>query len=265
MQDEPPYRDDLAVRRDEFLLAACFLTRLPIRPKADAEVRIGALAAASWAFPLIGILVGIIGGVAFAAAAALGVPPLPAALLAVAATVLATGALHEDGLADTLDGFGGGRDRDAKLAIMRDSRNGAYGVLALVFSVSLRAASLAAVAEAGIGAVLAALVAAHVVGRAALPMALRQLDPARPDGLGATAGRPDVLLASAALAVAVVLALLLMGVRPGLAALLCAGAAMAGVAMLARWQIGGYTGDVLGAIEQGGEIVVMLVAASWAQ
>ena len=107
-----------------------------------------------------------------------------------------TGAFHEDGLADTVDGFGGGRDREHKLAIMRDSRHGTFGILALVLSVGLRAAALAAIGDpihAGL-----ALVAAHAASRGALPPLMRLLAPARPDGLGAAAGRPTRAVALAA-------------------------------------------------------------------
>jgi adenosylcobinamide-GDP ribazoletransferase len=212
-------------------------------------------------FPLVGGGVGILGFVAYWIAAALGLPPLAAALLALAATVLATGGLHEDGLADTADGFGGGRDPAEKLAIMRDSRSGAFGALALVFSVGLRAAALAAIADAGL--VLPALVAAHAVGRGALPLVMRRLPPARADGLGAEAGRPGAEVAGAAAAIAVLVAFVCLGFWLGLAAIAFSVLGMALLAMLARRQIGGYTGDVLGAIEQGGEIIMLLAASTW--
>lgn len=164
-------------------------------------------------------------------------------------------------LADTADGLGGGADREAKLAIMRDSRIGSYGVLALVFSVGLRAAALAAIGSSG--RVTAALIAAHAVGRGFLPPVLRALEPARSDGLGAAAGRPEPGMAWSAVAIAVVVALFALDFTPGFTALIAAAAVMALLAGTARRGVGGYTGDILGAIEQGGETVVMLVAASW--
>src|SRR5579864_6859060 len=121
--DEAPIRRAPGDWPDDLLIAAAFLTRMPIPTPA---VLPGRLAQASWAFPLVGVGVGL--------------PTLAAALIAVAGTAALTGALHEDGLADTADGFGGGATPEAKLTIMRDSRNGAYGVLALIFSVALRAA-----------------------------------------------------------------------------------------------------------------------------
>src|SRR5581483_1985388 len=118
--------------RDDLVTASLFLTRLPLArllrapPPASAE----ALTHALRAFPLVGAAIGLIAALVYWVAALFGLAPLPGALLAVGATVLLTGGLHEDGLADCADGFGGGRDRDSKLAIMRDSRIGSYGVLA---------------------------------------------------------------------------------------------------------------------------------------
>ena len=114
--------------------------------------------------------------------------------MSVLTAIALTGALHEDGLADTADGFFGGRDREEKLAILRDSRQGTYGVLALVLSVLLRAAALA-----GIGDVIhagLALIAAHAASRAALPAAMMAIDPGasrwpRGDGRNTSSGRCD--------------------------------------------------------------------------
>ena len=103
----------------------------------------GALARAAWAFPIAGLVVGLIGAIVYALAHRIGLPSWTAAALAVAATLLATGCLHEDGLADTADGFGGGKTREQKLEIMRDSRIGTYGVCALALSLLLRVGALA--------------------------------------------------------------------------------------------------------------------------
>ncbi len=242
---------------DDFIAAAGFLTRLPVAGFATAET--GLLARSMRAFPVVGIVVGLAGWAAFAIAAALGLPATIGALLAVAVTVLTTGALHEDGLADTADGFGGGEDRAGKLAIMRDSRSGAYGVLALVFSVALRAAALAVLTTPRAGA---ALVAAHAVSRAGLPIVMRWLEPARSDGLGASAGQPDDAAVGWCLGIGIVTALVCLGLSSGLVGLLVAAAGIAALAALARRQIGGYTGDVLGAAQQIGEIAMLLTAAA---
>jgi adenosylcobinamide-GDP ribazoletransferase len=261
MEDGSPPESESAERAawgEELRLALGFLTRLPLRLGAPAR---GALAQAAWAFPLVGIAVGLAGGIAYSLAVALHLPALAAALIAVAATVLLTGALHEDGLADMADGLGGGADVETKLAIMRDHHIGSYGVLALVLSVGLRAAALTAIGDGG--RVAAALMAAHALARGGLPVALLALEPARADGLGAAAGRPEAPIAAIAAAIGIGVALLGLGLVAGIGAVIAAGAAMAVLALIARRQIGGYTGDVLGAIEQAGETVVLLGAAAW--
>jgi adenosylcobinamide-GDP ribazoletransferase len=248
--------DALIRWRDDVVASTMFLTRLPVGWLAPTEP--APLSRSMRAFPLVGIIVGLIGWAAFALAGALGLPATLAALLAVLATVLVTGALHEDGLADTADGFGGGGNAERKLAIMRDSRSGAFGVLALIFSVALRSAAIAVLAAtAG-----PALVAAHAVSRATLPVLMRRLDPARSDGLGAGAGQPDDAAVLWCLAIAIIVALVALGFARGVLALVIVAALLGLFAALARRQIGGYTGDVLGAAQQIGEIVMLLSAAA---
>src|SRR5262245_31745400 len=127
-----------------FAAATAFFTRIPA-PMPDG--RAGALAESAWAFPLVGAGIGAIATLAFLTAQLLRFGDWPAAVLAVLAGLALTGALHEDGLADTADGFFGGQDREQRLAIMNDSRHGTFGVLALVSSVLLRAAALAEIGE----------------------------------------------------------------------------------------------------------------------
>jgi adenosylcobinamide-GDP ribazoletransferase len=246
---------------DQFLLATAVLTRLPVVPgERDPVPAEGAVAAASWAFPAVGAGIGMIAAVVLFGTSAFGLGVTSSALLALVAAGLVTGALHEDGLADTADGFGGGRSRDEKLAIMRDSHSGAYGVLALIFSIGLRATALVAIGspiEAGL-----ALIAAHSASRAALPVIMRWLAPARADGLGAMAGTPGPAATLVAMAIGIFVALGMLGPIRGAVALIIMGAAVAVMAVLARRQIGGYTGDVLGATQQIGEIVMLLVAAA---
>jgi adenosylcobinamide-GDP ribazoletransferase len=242
---------------DEFVIATAVLTRLPIGAPLPAD---GAVAASGWAFPLVGGGIGALCAMAFLAAELLGCGNAVAALLAVAAGLAVTGALHEDGLADVADGFGGGADRAAKLAIMRDSRHGTFGIVVLVLSITLRAAALATIGDpihAGL-----VLVAAHAASRGALPLAMRLLRPARSDGLAASAGRPSLAVAIASPVLGAAIALALLGPLAGGVALLLAAAAVALAAVLARHQIGGYTGDVLGFFQQIGEIVMLLAAAA---
>jgi adenosylcobinamide-GDP ribazoletransferase len=240
-------------RLDECAAAFMLLTRLPVAPLCRRAVPPGE---AVWAYPIVGLVVGAIGGAAFWALRDIGARPALCAIWAVAAAVLTTGALHEDGLADTADGLGGGRTRDAKLAIMRDSRIGAFGALALMFSLALRIAAFASLAEPR--AVLAASIAAAVAGRGAMIGVLLALSPARADGLAAPLGamrrRPALIgLGVAALATA------LLG---GLSALTATAIAAAIVGRLASRQIGGYTGDILGAAEQLAECAALTACLS---
>jgi adenosylcobinamide-GDP ribazoletransferase len=235
-----------------------FATRLPLiqtAPVASADI-----ARASWAFPVVGALVGLTSGVVYWVAVRIGLSPAPAAALALTATLAATGCLHEDGLADTADGFGGSGDRARKLEIMRDSRLGTYGACALAMSFLLRWSALASIADPGSATL--ALVAAHGAARATLPAFMRFVPPARRDGLSAAAGRPPPHCVGAAALLGV--AMLGIGLGPAAAAvaLVLLAAASLVMARLAMSQIGGQTGDVLGALEQLGEIVILLTGAA---
>ncbi|HTZ79175.1 MAG TPA: adenosylcobinamide-GDP ribazoletransferase [Stellaceae bacterium] len=246
---------DFSGRVMEARLAIAFLTRLPLA--GDSKPEPGALARAAWAFPLAGVLVGAVGAIVLTAGDRLGLPILASALLVVTATIVVTGALHEDGLADFADGLGGG-DATRSLAIMRDSRIGTFGVLALVLDIGLRAAALAALPDTRFAA--GALISAHALSRGLLPAIMVSLDPARSDGLGVEAGRPSPAVAGIAGAIGLVVALVALHAGRGLVAVLLAALAMAALALLARRRLGGYTGDVLGAAQQVGEIVMLLVA-----
>jgi adenosylcobinamide-GDP ribazoletransferase len=213
-----------------------------------------------WAYPLVGALTGAIGAGSYWLCARAGLPPLLAGLWTLAAGVLVTGALHEDGLADTADGFGGGASVERKLEIMRDSRIGSYGTLALVLSVLLRWAAIAALAAPAL--VGPALIAAGALSRGAMALPVLALPPARSGGLGASlrGAGPIRLLAGPALAALLALALLPIGAA--LAASSLGLAAALALAVLARRQIGGYTGDVLGASAILVECVVLSVLAA---
>ena len=238
------------------LTALGFLTRLPVGQRHGGMP----LAEAAGCFPLAGAAVGAIGALAFWLAGSLGLPPTIAAVVAVGATLLATGALHEDGLADVADGFGGGFGRERKLEIMRDSRLGSYGALALMASFGLRTLALTSLAS--LDLVAAALVAGHAAARAPLPAVMAWSRPARAEGLGAAAGRPSEKQVWLGLGLGAGIALLALGPGVALPALLIAWAAAAFLTAVARRQIGGYTGDVLGAVEQVAETAFLLTLVS---
>ena len=255
-------------------VALALLTRLPMGPPGDAEAP--DIARAGRVMPLAGALIGLVGAAAFWLSGGLGLPPLVSGLVAVAATILFTGAFHEDGLADTADGLGATAERARRLEIMRDSRTGTYGALALILSVGLRAAALAAIAAPGAvaeaasgagtgavaGGVAAALISAHALARALPPAVMAWAPLARSDGLAAGAGRPEPAQAWLALGLGALIALLLLDFGTAVAAMAAAGLAAGALVLLARARIGGYTGDVLGAIEQVGEVAVLLAAAA---
>lgn len=232
----------IRARLDELRVAVMLLTRLPMGHVA----RPVPMGATGWAWPLVGVGVGAAGALVLA----LPVPDLAAAVLAVGAGLLLTGAMHEDGLADVADGFGGGRTRERKLEIMRDSRLGTYGAAALCLALVLRVVLLA-----DLGA--AEVIAAAVASRAALPALQLWVPPARPEGLGARAAEGATGVTVLVAAVIGLAALLPFGV----AALILLGGVQFGLAWLARRQIGGLTGDVLGAAQVAGELAVLLALA----
>jgi adenosylcobinamide-GDP ribazoletransferase len=243
-------------RTEELKASLAFCTRLPLL--GETPLSAGVLARASWAFPVAGLAVGLIGAIVFALAHKSGLPAWPASALAVAATLITTGGLHEDGLADTADGFGGGSTREQKLEIMRDSRTGAYGVCALVLALLLRVSLLASLPNAHL--VVWALIASHAAARATMPALMFLLPPARSDGLSFDAGRPSAQSVAAAAAIGFIALVILLHPMRGLVALICLGIVVAVTAWLSSRQIGGQTGDVVGALEQVSEIAVLLVA-----
>jgi adenosylcobinamide-GDP ribazoletransferase len=233
--------------RLEIGTAVVFLTRLPVRLDTTLP-----LSEAARGFPLAGALIGGIAALALILADFIGLPPAVAALVALGAALAATGALHEDGLADSADGLFATTQRERVLAIMRDSRIGTFGTLALVLAIGLKAGALVAIAD---GA--AALVATHALARTWLPALMLWDEPARSDGLAFDAGRPEAEPVYWAVALGLAIAVLSVGVVGLLAAAVSLGCAL-GVATLARRRLGGYTGDTLGAAEQAAEIGALL-------
>ena len=179
----------LGERVGDLSVALSFATRLPValvsRPDSPP------LARALRVLPLVGALVGAMAAVTYLIAVAFGLESGLAALLAIAASVLVTGALHEDGLADFTDGIGGGATVELRLTIMRDSRIGTFGVLAIFFVLGLRVMALAQLGSLAATLAISALVAAASLSRVAPVLLLDRLPPARRDGLSWQAGRPD--------------------------------------------------------------------------
>jgi adenosylcobinamide-GDP ribazoletransferase len=239
-----------------FLGAIQFLTRVPIRLAAPVEHG----RVVPW-FGFVGVLIGAaVGGVA--AGLTELVPIAVAAACAVAAGLLITGAFHEDGLADIADAFGGGWTVERRLEILKDSRHGTYGVAALTGSIVIRVIGAASIASPA--ALFATFVAAHAVARSAAVVAMKVAPPATDSGLGVSAAtglRPTPTIVG--LTVGVGLAALAVGwwILPfiGVAAV-----GTAAVVVLAVRKIGGIAGDVLGAVEQVVECMVLVVATGLA-
>ncbi len=256
--------ESLPALANEWRLCLRFYTRLDWG--GAPQVGMAGFAEALRALPLAGATIGGIGALALAICRASGLSPLVGATLALAALVLVTGALHEDGLADAVDGFGGGATRARKLEIMQDSRLGAYGALALGLSLLLRVFALAALAERSTLLAAAAMVATGALSRTAGLAPLLSLSPARVGGIGAAMPRPSsrAFGQAAALAALLSLAPALGGAPLGqvLTADLAACIAAILVTRLAERQIGGYTGDVLGAAQQSAEIAALLALSA---
>jgi adenosylcobinamide-GDP ribazoletransferase len=214
------------------------------------------------ALPFAGIVIGLPSALVLAAALALGLGPWLSAILSVATMTVATGALHEDGLADLADGLGGST-RERRLAIMRDSRLGSYGASALILAFALRIGVLATLAERlDTRGTFLAILAAACLSRVAGIAPLAFLPPARTDGLAHSVGQPsrDSFWIAALLALCVTIALGFLGGWPrGGIGLMLAAAGLSGllVTRLAARLLGGQTGDVAGAAQQLAEAAVL--------
>ncbi|UKV14662.1 adenosylcobinamide-GDP ribazoletransferase [Thalassospiraceae bacterium SW-3-3] len=226
----------------DFWRALALLGRIPVFIPCDFGPK--AMARSVWCWPLVGLFMAGIAIIPAYVTEILTGNVMVAAIVATFTLITLTGAMHEDGIADCADGFGGGLDRQRKLDIMRDSRIGTYGVVALVLCLAMRITVLGAAGESS--SMAAILIVMATLSRAAMPIVTYVFDPAREDGLGKGAGRPDIRMVAAGIAVALMLVVIVAG---ALTAFMCLIAMMLGasvVGWIARHQIGGYTGDVLG-------------------
>ncbi|WP_298955074.1 adenosylcobinamide-GDP ribazoletransferase [uncultured Methylobacterium sp.] len=247
-------------------LAAClrFFSRLPVPALPGETDRHAApdFRTAPRMLPVAGALIAVPAALALLGAHGLGLGPFIAATLAVLAATLVTGALHEDGLADVADGFGGGTTPERRIEIMRDSRIGAYGASALMLVYALRIGALATLLDRAGWRTALVLVLAAALSRTAALWPMVHLGPARPGGASHAVGRPGAAAHATAWGLCLVLAL-----AAGLLGLPWLGLALAGgLAWLAAWTlsrlsarlIGGQTGDVVGACQQVAEVGVLL-------
>jgi len=257
-------------------LCFAFFTRLPVTWPED--VPFSRLGPAMWAFPLVGWVVGAISTLVGILSYLLIRDSYTAVIIMLATGLLLTGAMHEDGLADVADGFGGGSDRAAKLTIMKDSRIGTYGVLALMLAVLLKLHGLVlamSLVEFSIIMTLmenqnlyanevdrlipalGLLLGAAPVSRALAVAGMLYLSPAKEDGMGAEAGRVTFRTLFAAILIATLPLFLFISPLFILGGLVAGGLGTALIMVIAHRQIGGYTGDVIGAIQIVAEILFL--------
>jgi adenosylcobinamide-GDP ribazoletransferase len=227
------------------------LTRLPV--PVDHELAAIRAAAAAWTYPIVGATLGAIAATVAGFSLWLGAPTGIAAALALAVLVLLTGAMHEDGLADSADGLGGGRDKDHSLAIMKDSRIGAYGAAALFIGLIARWSGIEALGGSGL---FWSLITVGAVSRLPMVLAMFLMPLARTSGLSAGVGAPPVQSVFAAAAIALAISVFALG-WGGLVVSFFALTAPLPLFWLAHKKINGQTGDVLGGSQQLAEIAAL--------
>ena len=251
-----------------FLLAVQFFTRIPVTGRLAQWVGYSPamLQASAAYFPAVGLLVGGLGALVFGGALAVW-PATVAATLCIIVTVLLTGAFHEDGLADVADGLGGTARRERALEIMKDSRIGAFGAIAVVLALGLKAALLVTLAAEGTAGACAAVIAAHALSRL-MPLGIMRALP-YVGGEGGKAKPMAEAVSLPALGIALLwslpaMALLLgsQGMGSGIAALLAAAAVTTLMGWQFRRRLGGFTGDCLGATQQVAELAIYLALAA---
>lgn len=239
----------------DIAIAIVFFTRLPLPPFDIPGRKLGD---AIWAAPIAGLVVALFGAFAYTLAHAFGMSPNVSAAITLAVLMITTGCLHEDGLADTADAFGGGKTVERKLEIMHDSRLGTYGAAALFMSMLLRWAAIASLP--GGATTVCALIAAHVASRGIFAALVQRTPLARDSGLAASVGAISDVTALTGMITAG-MSLLFLGVGGALAAGLIGAGLVYAFRTLCIRQIGGLTGDTLGAAQQIVEIAILLIAS----
>jgi len=249
-----PNADKKIIRRTDIIEALALLTRLPLPDHAPRG------AAAAWAYPLAGAIIGglamIIGWITIGLGVFL---PFSAGLILVTLIVV-SGGLHEDGLADSADGFWGGTTRERRLDIMKDSRIGSYGVIALVLSLCARWGVIAVMLASGI--TLWALIAVAALSRVPMVFAMITLPHARDRGLSASVGRPEMSAGWIALGIGAGISLIILGFGLTLSLLIAGALAALLMLVLMQLKVGGQTGDTLGATQQICELALLITLVS---
>ncbi|MBV2142869.1 adenosylcobinamide-GDP ribazoletransferase [Falsochrobactrum sp. TDYN1] len=239
-----------------------FLSRLPL-PRDWLDGAGDSLKTSIRAFPLAGAVLGLLAGIVLLLADYLRLPALACSFMTVGTLIAMTGALHEDGLGDTADGFFGAATPERRLEIMKDSRIGTFAALTLIIATGLKATLLAAIMQrAGTGYAILALTGAEAASRAAMLALWHGLPSARPGGLADNLGSPKWETLVCALGIG--LGILAIAIVPAggftalLAALIFTTVLLYGFAKLCMARIGGQTGDTLGAAQQLGVLAILL-------
>ena len=240
--------------------AARILTRLPITSSDDADNDAPLNASCYWAFPLIGIAVAGLAALPMLILYFTDLPPLVLSAILLAGAALITGGLHEDGLADIADSLGGQNPKQRR-EIMRDSRIGSFGVIALVLVLGIQLGCLAGLATAGLTTLIGAWLSAASLGRAM--MGVQAWRHATPDdiGLAHSLGRPSQNTMLAGVGIGVAAAVLLSGTLVVLIAAVVALALTWGLGMFLKAHIGGVNGDALGATQMLSQTAILMVMA----
>jgi adenosylcobinamide-GDP ribazoletransferase len=250
-KDRSLYKHDTRLIEGIDLPAALgLLTRLPVIVDGNRAMHRGA--ASAWAYPLVGVVLGVILAAIIPFMLWVGLPAGIVAGIILAGSVILTGAMHEDGLADTVDGLWGGWDRARRLEIMKDSHIGVYGVCAIALSLLIR--WLALVVIVSVGAYWVAFITIGALSRASMVVLMATMPNARTGGLSKRVGRPATATTWVAVGISVGLAILCGYIElffvTAVVTLICG--------LIARAKIGGQTGDILGATQQITEISMLL-------
>ena len=258
MSDDDTTHPKRGPKVQDILTAVGLLTRVPV-PYVEHDTT-NRPEASTWAYPVAGLVVALLALIVGSVAKWFGLGAEIIAALMLTVMVICTGAMHEDGLADSADGLWGGWTQDRRLEIMKDSRIGTYGVIALVLGLLIRWIALTALVENGV--MWAGVIVAAVTSRVPMVALMHLMTNARGKGLSASVGRPD----KTTLGYAVIIGLAVSALFTGLAVIplfifLCA--ISAACYAIANTKIGGQTGDILGASQQLAEITALIVLASF--
>lgn len=245
MTDMDDYKNHIL---DDVLIAFSLLSRLPI--PVDHALAGKRAAVATWAYPIVGLVLGLIAGIIGTTLHWFGAPAGIAAIAALGSLAILTGGMHEDGLADCADGFGGALEKDRRLEIMKDSRIGAFGAIALVLFLLVRANSMDSLMHLSF---IAPLMAVGAASRLPMILAMYAMPNARDGGLSQTIGAPPEASMGIAISLTLVICFICIG-WSGIFVFAWAMIAAGVMAIIAHKAIGGQTGDVLGAIQQWAEV-----------